>query len=306
MMSLESLADVRVFVQVVDSAGLSAASRVLGIPPNTVSRTLARLEEAVGVRLLTRTTRRMSLTDEGRAFYEQALGLLEAARRAEEVVAGAELGLSGLVRIAVRTTTVQFSFVPDLLALLAEHPQLRVQLLVTDDEVDLVASGLDLALRVGEQADSTLRARSLGSVSFVLAATPSYLNRSGRPRQPEELAGHECIRTLVGRARAPWLLHGPRGKRATVLVGGRFECSDVRTQRDAILAGFGIGVRPAGEVQRSRKLERVLPSWSLAPISVWALLPPLRPSPRRARAVDAVIELLVTAIGRMSAQRATA
>jgi DNA-binding transcriptional LysR family regulator len=298
-MALESIADVRVFVQVVDSAGLSAASRVLGLRPNTISRTIARLEQSVGVRLLARTTRTMSLTDEGRAFYEHAQSLLDAAARAEEAVAGSEAELSGVVRLAVRTTTVQFSFVPDLLELLGEHPELRVQLMVTDEEVDLVASGLDLALRVGEQADSTLRSRSLGSVPFVLAATPSYLTRRGRPRSPEDLATHECIRPLVGRAASPWTLLGPRGKRCTVLVGGRFECGDVRTQRDAIHAGFGIGVRPVGEVERSAVLERVLPSWELEPISVRVLQPPLRPSPRRARAVDAVIALLVKAIERM-------
>lgn len=298
-MALESLADVRVFVQVVDSGGLSAASRVLGVPPNTISRTVARLEDAVGVRLLTRTTRTMSLTDEGRAFYEHALVVLDAAARAEEAVAGSEAELSGVVRIAVRTTTVQSSFVPDVLELLGRHPELRVQLVVTDDEVDLVASGLDLALRIGEQADSTLRSRSLGHVTFVMAATPAYLTRRGRPKRPEDLTTHECIRPLVGRATSPWTLLGPRGQRTTVVVGGRFECGDVRTQRDAVYAGFGIGVRPAGEVARSAELERVLPSWQLEPISVRVLQPPLRPSPRRARAVDAVIALLLKAIQRM-------
>ena len=299
-MTLESLSDVRVFVQVVDSVGLSAASRVLGVPPNTISRTVARLEQSVGVRLLTRTTRTMSLTDEGRVFYEQALGLLDAAARAEEAVAGSGAGLSGVVRVAVRTTTVQFAFVADLLELLELHPALRVQLLVTDDEVDLVAGGLDLALRVGDQADSTLRSRSLGNVTFVMAATPSYLTRRGRPRHPDDLAKHECIRPLVGRATSRWALVGPRGKRSTVIVGGRFECGDVRTQRDAIYAGFGIGVRPDGEVARSAHLERVLPTWTLEPIPVRVLQPPLRPSPRRARAVDAVIDLLVKAIERMA------
>jgi DNA-binding transcriptional LysR family regulator len=299
-MALESIADVRVFVQVVDSAGLSAASRVLGVPPNTVSRTIARLEHALGARLLTRTTRTMSLTDEGRVFYERAASVLDAARRAEEAVAGSGADLSGAVRIAVRTTTVQFSFIPDLLELLDRHPELRVQLIVTDDEVDLVANGLDLALRVGEQSDSTLRSRSLGAVTFVMAALPSYLTRRGRPEHPRDLETHDCIRPLVGRATTHWTLLGPRGKRETVQVSGRFECSDVRTQRDAIYAGFGIGLRPAGEVERARELERVLPHWVLEPIAVRVLQPPLRPSPRRARAVDAVIELLSKAVRRMA------
>lgn len=301
-MALENLGDVAVFVQVADSVGLSAAARVLGIPPNTVSRTLTRLEESLGVRLIVRTTRAMNLTDEGRAFYEQATELLEAARRAEEAVSGDADQLSGLVRIAVRTTTVQFSFVPDLLELLREHPLLQVQLHVVDEDVDLVALGLDLALRIGGQADSSLRIRSLGKVTFVLAATPSYLDGAGRPKAPEELGEYECIRQQVG-PKSAWNLCGPRGKQVSVLVGGRFGCRDVRTQRDAIYSGFGIGLRPAGEVQRAcstGELERVLPRWSLEAIPVYALQPPRRPSLRRARAVEAVIHLIERAIGRMA------
>jgi DNA-binding transcriptional LysR family regulator len=301
-MALENLADVAVFVQVVDSSGLSAAARVLGIPPNTVSRTVARLEGALGVRLMVRTTRAMNLTDEGRTFYEQATELLEAARRAEEAVGGDAEELSGLVRIAVRTTTVQFSFVPDLLQLLEKHPHLQVQLQVVDDEVDLVALGLDLALRVGGQPDSSLRMRSLGAVTFVLAAARVYLDNAGRPQTPEELAQHECIRQQVG-PKSAWNLCGPRGKQVSVLVGGRFGCRDVRTQRDAVYSGFGIGLRPAGEVQRAQlagELERVLPRWSLEAIPVYALQPPRRPSLRRARAVDAISQLIERAIARMA------
>jgi DNA-binding transcriptional LysR family regulator len=301
-MALENLADVAVFVQVADSSGLSAAARVLGIPPNTVSRTLARLEGALGVRLMARTTRALNLTDEGRAFYEQATELLEAARRAEEAVGGDAEELSGLVRIAVRTTTVQFSFVPDLLRLLGEHPHLQVQLLVVDDDVDLVALGLDLALRIGGQPDSSLRIRSLGEVTFVLAAAPVYLKGAGIPEKPEELTQHECIRQQVG-PKSAWNLCGPRGKQVSVLVGGRFGCRDVRTQRDAIYSGFGIGLRPLGEVQRAQltgELERVLPRWSLEAIPVYALQPPRRANLRRARAVDAIIELIERAIARMA------
>lgn len=301
-MALENLADVAVFVQVADSLGLSAAARVLGMPPNTVSRIITRLEEALGVRLMARTTRALSLTDEGRAFYEQATELLEAARRAEEAVSGNADTLSGLVRIAVRTTTVQFSFVPDLLTLLQEHHQLQVQLHVVDDDVDLVALGLDLALRVGGQSDSSLRIRSLGEVTFVLAAAPVYLDDTDRPEKPEDLTHHECIRQQVG-PKTAWNLRGPRDKQVSVLVGGRFGCRDVRTQRDAIYAGFGIGLRPLGEVRRAQstgELERVLPRWSLEPIPVYALQPPRRASLRRTRAVDAIIALIERAIARMA------
>jgi DNA-binding transcriptional LysR family regulator len=301
---LENLADVSVFVQVVESRGLSAASRVLSIPPNTVSRTVTRLEESLGVRLMVRTTRAMQLTEEGRLFYERAVELLELARRAEEALGGAGDEISGLVRVAVRTTTVQFSFVPDLLALLEQHPRLEMQLQVVDDDLDLVALGLDLAVRVGTQPDSSLRMRSVGQVTFVLAATRDYLDRAGRPDTPEALGTHECIRQQVG-PRSAWNLRGPRGRQVSVMVGGRFGCPDVRTQREAIYSGFGIGLRPIGEVlraERAGELERVLPRWSLEPLPVYVLQPPRRPSPHRARPIELVIQLIERAIGRMGAE----
>lgn len=302
-MPLENLADVRLFVQVVDSGGLSAASRVLAVPANTVSRTLSRLEHAVGARLLARTTRTMSLTDEGRRFYELALKLLDAARCAEEALAPPEGELAGLLRVAVRTTTVQFGFVPDLLALLTQHPGLRVELLVVDDEVDLVKNGLDLALRVGELPDSSLRGRLLGSVTFVLAAAPSYVQRAGKPERPRDLAAHECITTTLGRARSEWVLLDREGKRATASVGGRFACKDVRTQREGIYAGFGIGIRPLGEVRRAvatGELNRILPRWTLEPLPVRIVLPSRRSSATRARGVEAVVDLIAEAIARMA------
>jgi DNA-binding transcriptional LysR family regulator len=196
---------------------------------------------------------------------------------------------------------VQFSFVPDLLQLLGEHSQLQVQLQVVDDDVDLVANGLDLALRIGGQPDSSLRIRSLGEVTFVLAASSVYLDRAGRPQTPEELGQYECIRQQVG-PKSAWNLRGPRGKQVSVLVGGRFGCRDVRTQREAIYSGFGIGLRPVGEVQRAQltgELERVLPRWALEAIPVYALQPPRHPNLRRARAVDAISKLIERAIARM-------
>lgn len=300
-MALENLNDVRVFLQVVEAGNLSAAARILGAPANTVSRTIARLEESLGARLLTRTTRKMSLTDEGQTFYERALALIEAADLAEEAVTRDRGGLSGTIRVAVRTTTVQFSLLADLAQLLATHPQLRVQLIVTDAEVDLVAQGLDVALRIGSLADSTLRSRSIGTVTFVLAATAEYLKRRGTPRTPAELATHDFILPTRSRVRTPMALLGPRGTRLTVMVGGRFECEDVRTQREALWQGLGIAARPLGDVVLGGPLERVLPAWQLEPIPVYAVFPPRRPSAARARGVDALVTLLTKAVLRMGA-----
>lgn len=300
---LSNLGDIRVFAQVVGSNGLSAAARVLGIPANTVSRTLSRLETELGVRLLQRTTRTLSLTEEGRAFHERALQVLASVEEAESVVQRRSSGLSGRVRLAVRTTTVQFDLVPDLTKLLEHHPTLRVQLIVTDDEVDLISAGLDLVLRVGALPDSVLASRHLGDVTFVLAAAPAYVKRRGSPRVPQDLASHECVRALGARPQTTWNLEGSGKRSVDALVGGRFECNDVRAQAAAIYAGFGIGLRPAGEVRRAARdgtLVRVLPNWQLAPVSVRVVLPPRGIGSARPAATREVIALLTKVIERMS------
>lgn len=302
-MALETLSAVRVFVQVVGSNGLAAAARVLGMPANTVSRTISRLESDLGARLFVRTTRSLSLTEEGRTFYGAALSLLAAAEHAESAVAPATEGLSGVVRLAVRTTTVQFELVSDLTELLRAHRALRIQLLVTDDEVDLAARGLDLALRVGALADSSYASRHIGDVTFVLAASPVYLERFGRPGSPAELVAHECVRPLGDRAQTYLRLEGPRRQKVDASVSGRFECNDVRSQASAIYAGLGIGLRPIGEVRRAVKagtLERVLPGWKLEPLPVRVLQPPRTAGVARTRAVREVIALLGRVVERMA------
>lgn len=299
-MRLESLEELRVFVQVVESGGFTGAADVLGLKTNAVSRLIARLESRLDARLLTRTTRRVASTEEGRAFYEHALRLLRAADEAESSVRRTSGSLEGTVRVAVRTTTVQYGIVDDIVRLLGEHATLRVQLIVSDAELDLAAEGIDVALRVGDLADSTYRVRRIGEVVFVPAAAPQYFRLRARPRRPEELAGHECVRALLRRPQTTWRLLGPRGRIVDAPVAGRFECNDVRAQADAVYAGLGIGVRPAGEVRAAvaaGKLERVLPGWSMLPLSVHAVLPPQRA--RSARA-DAIVALLAQTVQRLN------
>lgn len=298
-MLLESLEELRVFVQVVDSGGFTGAAQTLGSTTNAVSRLIARLESRLQVRLLSRTTRRVASTDEGRKLYEHALRLLRAADEAEQALRPHSGLLEGTVRVAVRTTTVQFGFVHDMAALLARNPDLRVQLIVSDTDMDLAADGIDVALRVGELADSAYRGHPLGSVVFVPAAAPSYFEERARPTQPEELVQHECIRALMQRPQLTWRLIGPRSRVVEANVSGRFECGDVRAQAEAVYSGLGIGLRPAGEVRTAvaaGKLERVLPGWSMAPLAVHALLSPQRSHNAR---TDAVLALLKDAVLRM-------
>jgi DNA-binding transcriptional LysR family regulator len=297
---LDNLGEIRIFVQVADSGGFSAAGRVLHLSTNLVSRRIAQLEDRLGVRLLHRTTRRTSLTEEGRQFLERAVRLLEAADEAAAAVATRASAFEGRLRVAARSTSVEYGLVEELVRFLEAHPGLSVQLLVGDDPVDLVGEGIDLAVQVGELPDSSLVSRGVGEVPIVLAASPAYLERRGRPRVPADLAGHECLRRLGRRPEEAWTLIGPDHREVVVPIAGRLECSDSAAQTHALYAGFGIGARPAGEVRRAAAggaLVRVLPHHQFAPVPLRVVMPPRRASLPR---VAAMIELVRTMVRRLS------
>lgn len=299
-MSLESLLELKTFVQVVDAQGFTGAAQVLGTTTNAVSRHVARLEERLGVRLLSRTTRRVASTEEGRRLYEHASRILRLAEEAEVAVRRTAETLDGTIRVAIRSTTMQNGFVDELVLLLKANPALRVQLIVSDRAMDLAAEAIDVAVRVGDLEDSAYRVHFLGQVQFVPAAAPSYFDGRPAPVSPVDLLEHECIRALLRRPQTTWRLVGPGGQVAEAPISGRFECGDVRAQADAIYAGLGIGLRPSGEVAAAISagtLVRVLPEWCLEPLSVHALLSPQR---SRNAKVEAIIDLLQSAIERLA------
>lgn len=291
---LENLSDVRVFAQVFESGGLTAAGQVLRLPTNQVSRRLSRLESALGVRLFNRTTRRVVATAEGKGFYPRALRLLESAREAEEI-SGQRSALEGTVRVAVRTTSLEFGFMSELSRLLLSHAGLAVQLMVRDEPLDLVAEGIDVAVMVGSLPDSSHVARLVGHAEYVLAASPAYLKRHGSPETPAQLVKHQALRRHGAPPEVEWTLVGPRQKELTVAIDGRFECDDSRALAVAVDEGLGIGLRPAREVRESRgRLVRVLPGWKLPLIPVWAVSPPGR---TRLARVALVVDVLRKVFG---------
>lgn len=254
---------VAVFVRVVEAGSFTAAGAGLGVRKSSVSRAVAALEAALGIRLLQRTTRKLSLTDAGRAYYERArdaLASLEEAGQALSVL-GAEP--RGLVRV-----TAPVDLAPDLApvtsAFLRAHPAVRVEMLLTARYVDLVKEGFDLAVRAGVLNDSSLLARKLGDTELALFAAPAYLEKSGRPRRLADLARHECVLYRAGAATATWRLAGPRGDEE-VTVRGRAETDEVAFVRALLVDGFGIGLAPAhlfAPDLESGALERVLPRYA--------------------------------------------
>jgi DNA-binding transcriptional LysR family regulator len=250
---------VAAFVRVVEAESFTAAAQLLGLPKSSVSRSVARLEEDLGVRLLQRTTRRLHLTDAGSAFYQKARGALSALE--EAALTAADLGHEprGTVRLTAPVDLGQFLAEP-LTRFCREHPQIQVDLVLTARIVDMIREGFDLALRASRLKDSSLIARKVGSFADGLYAAPAYLKRQGTPTTLAELAGHECILFRARAGRSTWTLRGPKGEEH-VDVAGSINVDDMSFIVHAAEAGAGIAYLPHVLAARSvaaKRLVRIL------------------------------------------------
>lgn len=299
-MMLESLAELRLFLEIASAGSFTRAARALGMTLKSASRRMGQLEARLGVRLLHRTTRSVALTEEGRRFLDAGRRILEEVEHAEAELALQSRAIAGRVRVAVPTAALQHGLLEELGRLLAENRDLRVQVWVSDQPVDLVAQGIDVAL-AGERVSTSDVVRQIGRLVGALAASPAYVRVHGRPRAPADLARHECLRFFDREPQTSWTLIHASGRRVRAQVGGRFECNDSRALRDALYAGLGIGVRPVGEIRRAVEagtLMPVLPAYQLAPMVMRAVVPS-RPGRHRARRVEAVVEVLRETIRRL-------
>jgi DNA-binding transcriptional LysR family regulator len=185
--------EMAVFVRVVESGGFSAAARALGLTPSAVSKLIGRLEDRLGARLLYRTTRRLSVTHEGAAFYQRSVRILRDIDDAEQAVIAVHGAPRGLLRVTCAVAFADHQLVPLLPAFLARHPEVEVELIVTDRMLDLVEAGVDVGIRINVPADSALIARLLVDDRRVICAAPDYLARRGTPRVPDDLDRHDCL-----------------------------------------------------------------------------------------------------------------
>lgn len=294
---------ITVFVRVVEAGSFTGAAAVLGLRKSSASRSVAALEADLGIRLLQRTTRKLSLTDAGRAFYDRARDALAGLDEARNAVSSLGAAPRGLVRI-----TAPVDLAADLAAVttvfLRAHPDVRVETLLTARYVDLVKEGFDLAIRAGSLADSSLLARKLGESEFGLFASPAYLDAAGRPRRLADLARHECVLYRAGSATARWRLSGPRGDEE-VSVRGRVDTDELAFVRAMVLAGFGIALVPVSTMIRplvaSGVLERVLPRYALRGAVVHVVWPSRRFEPAAVALFrEALAEALPRSLGRAS------
>jgi len=263
------LNDLFVFVQVVDSGSFTAAARHRGSPTSTISRRVARLERRLGSRLLHRTTRRLSLTDAGRRYYERGSRILEELEDSERELAELQASPRGRVRLAAPLEHSEM--MPFISRFLASYPDVRIELFLTNRRVDLVEDGFDVAIQPGALPESsTVIAHKLMESQFWLVASPGYLLDRGEPESPKDLSGHDCI--LFGSSTdAVWTLKGDSGPSHT-RVRGRIAVNHLLSARDAAAAGVGIAMLPSMVCNADigvGALRIVLPESPPASVPVW-------------------------------------
>ena len=234
---MERSGEMEIFARVVQEGGFSAAARTLDLTPSAVSKLIVRLEARLGVRLLVRTTRALSLTDEGEAYHRAAMRILQEMNDADQHASGGVV--RGRLRVSASVPFGTMFVAPAVKSFLEHHPQVTVDLSLTDDVVDLLAQRTDIAIRVGTLPDSALVARRLGQSRRVVCASPDYLARRGVPVRPEDLADHDCLTFNFRRVRSAWPFRRD-GDTIEQPVSGSLQLNNGETMRHMALAGVGV------------------------------------------------------------------
>ncbi len=273
---MDRLAEMEAFVQVVDHGGFTEASRQMGLSKSAVSKHVAALEARLAVRLLTRTTRRVSATELGLAFYDRARLVLRDAAEADSMVTSMQATPQGTLRISVPVSFGITQVSPAVAAFLHAFPEVDVQMVLEDRFVEVVAEGFDLAIRIGVLEDSSLKARKLAEVRRVLAVSPAYLAEKGTPETVEDLGRHQLLHYSHLASGNFWRLRTATGEERQVRVGGRFTANNGESLMKAAEAGLGIALLPSFMICDSLaagRLVEVLPGRGLDVLGVYAVYP---------------------------------
>ncbi|HXJ23052.1 MAG TPA: LysR substrate-binding domain-containing protein [Polyangia bacterium] len=295
---MDRLDTIRMFIRVVESGNFSAVARELGIGQPTVSKQIAALESHLGAQLLMRTSRSLAITDAGREFVESARKALADLEAAESRIGRGLRSPSGLVRVGVAPSFGALHIVPRLPEFFRRYPDVTVEVLASERSANLIEEGIDVAIRNGELADSSLVARRIGSTSVIVVASPAYLKRRGEPRKPADLAGHSCIVFSSQSGPRPWQFAGRNGPTSYVPLGP-FRTNDGDQIRAAVLNGIGAAQVPQWLCARDLEagsVRRIMQKHEPAPLPISAVRPASR---RLATKVSVFLDFLTETLAAM-------
>jgi DNA-binding transcriptional LysR family regulator len=292
-----NLNEILIFMAVVDEGSFIAGGQAMGLSRSAAGKAVNRLEDRLGVRLLNRTTRALSITDEGRVFYDRRLQILAAVDDAETSVAGHPGTPRGLLRLTVPDAFGRLVILPLLEKYLRAWPDVQIEVSFTDRPADIVEEGFDLAVRVGQAPpDTRLVSRVIAHYKAVLCASPSYIAERGEPLNADELASHDCLFFSSRNRRQSWRIPGEDGTWAKALGQSRLRLDSGEAIRDAAVAGLGIAYLPdflvAGDLAAGR-LKQVLTQLKAGDVKILAIYPTRRLlDPRVRRFIDLMVEQL--------------
>jgi DNA-binding transcriptional LysR family regulator len=289
---MDRMAAMEAFVLVVETGSFSAAARRLNVGQPAISKSVAQLEERLGVKLLVRTTRGLTATEAGLNYYERARRSIAEADEAESAARGAGSSLTGRLRIAAAVTFARIHVIPRLPEFLQRHPDLEIEVVLDDRNVDLVQEGIDVALRMGQLADSSLTARRIASAPHVVLGTPAYFEQAGEPTAPSDLAAHEAVIYDQPGGGAEWTFRRDEAEIAVTLKG-RLRVSAAEGLRAAVFANAGFAIVSewmfAPEIAEGA-VKVVLQDWNLPRIDLWAVFPAGRTATTKARTFTKFVE----------------
>jgi len=292
---MDRIAATKAFLRSVDTGSFTEVAREMGTTQPTVSKLVAALEASLGVQLLSRTTRSLALTEEGRRFYDEGRTAVDAYEAAEAAARG-ERGVNGTLRLGCPVAFGQVQIVPRLKKFLMLYHDIKIDLVMSDAVLDPVEQGEDVVIRIGELPDSSLLARRIGLTKRFAVASPSYLNTRGRPETPQALKLHDCVLYTRLASGSEWPFQMSAGT-ASIKVSGRIKVDNSAALIGLLLDGLGIGMVPYWAVAddlKAGRLERVLDAFEPVPLPIHAVSPPRRFTPPK---VAAFVDFLAEELG---------
>jgi len=290
---MDRLTLMETFVCTVETGSFSAAARRLNVGQPAVSKAIAQLEERLQTRLLLRSTRGLTTTEAGQAYYESAKRAIGMVDQADDAARGVSAELVGKLRVCAAVTFARLHIIPHIQRFLARHPALEVEVMLDDRQIDLLEHGIDVALRMGDLGDSSMTARKIATAHRMVVATPAYLAEHGVPQIPADLAQHEAVVYLADSGGATTWSFKRDSTEVSVTVSGRLRVNAAEGVRAAVCGGVGVAI--ASEWMFAPELangavEQLLPEWSLPTIDLWAVYPSGRLASAKARAFTAFVQ----------------